>query len=197
MSATDLPQRLQEANANDQFRRRWSPRSMTAAPLAQSDLEQLFEAARWSPSCFNSQPWQFVYAHRDTPVWETMLANLMDVNRAWAKNAGALIAVISRSTYSHNDADAPMHAFDTGSAWMSLALQAQHQGLVTHAMRGFMLADMEAALAVRAPYSIQAMIAVGHQGAAEQLSEPLREREQPSPRLSIAEIAFAGRMPEE
>ena len=46
MSATDLPQRLQEANANDQFRRRWSPRSMTAAPLAQSDLEQLFEAER-------------------------------------------------------------------------------------------------------------------------------------------------------
>jgi nitroreductase len=34
---------------------------------------ELFEAARWAPSAYNSQPWRFLYARRDTPNWERFL----------------------------------------------------------------------------------------------------------------------------
>jgi nitroreductase len=45
---------------------RWSPRSMTGEPLADEDLFPLFEAARWAPSSYNSQPWRFIIARRQT-----------------------------------------------------------------------------------------------------------------------------------
>ena len=37
----------------DQFIRRWSPRSFQVTPLTDEEIQSLFEAARWSPSCFN------------------------------------------------------------------------------------------------------------------------------------------------
>src|SRR5262245_45837478 len=46
---------------------RWSPRAMTGEPLRDDELMPLFEAARWAPSCFNSQLWRFLYARRATP----------------------------------------------------------------------------------------------------------------------------------
>ena len=37
------------------------------------DLHALFEAARWAPSSYNSQPWRFLYARRGTPAFDTFL----------------------------------------------------------------------------------------------------------------------------
>jgi len=65
--SADFSQRTPGAPAHDQFRQRWSPRSMTGQALGLQDLETLCEAGRWSPSCFNSQPWRFIYALPNTP----------------------------------------------------------------------------------------------------------------------------------
>jgi hypothetical protein len=35
---------------------RWSPRVMTCEELADEELMSLFEATRWAPSDYNSQP---------------------------------------------------------------------------------------------------------------------------------------------
>jgi hypothetical protein len=43
---------------------RWSPMAMTGEELADEELMSLFEAARWAPSGYNSQPWRFVYAKK-------------------------------------------------------------------------------------------------------------------------------------
>ena len=51
------------------FLERWSPRAFTDEPIAEPDLLTLLEAARWAPSSFNSQPWRFLYARRDTEHW--------------------------------------------------------------------------------------------------------------------------------
>ncbi len=48
-------QRLQKM-----FLDRWSPRSFLPDPISEEDVATLFEAARWSPSCFNDQPWLFL-----------------------------------------------------------------------------------------------------------------------------------------
>lgn len=45
-------------------------RSMTGEGINDEDLMSLFEAARWTPSSHNNQPWRFVYAKRDTKLWE-------------------------------------------------------------------------------------------------------------------------------
>ena len=45
--------------------RRWSPRAFSGEPVTESQMQSLFEAARWAPSAFNEQPWRFIYAHRE------------------------------------------------------------------------------------------------------------------------------------
>jgi len=48
---------------------RWSPRAMSGETLSDNELNTLFEAARWAPSCFNEQPWNFLYTHSGTEDW--------------------------------------------------------------------------------------------------------------------------------
>ncbi|MDQ1617936.1 MAG: hypothetical protein QOE19_505, partial [Actinomycetota bacterium] len=46
---------------------RWSPRAFdTNATVTDAQMTALLEAARWSPSANNSQPWRFLVARRGT-----------------------------------------------------------------------------------------------------------------------------------
>jgi nitroreductase len=40
------------------FLGRWSPRAFDQSEMPEADLLVMFEAARWAPSAFNSQPWR-------------------------------------------------------------------------------------------------------------------------------------------
>jgi hypothetical protein len=56
--------------------------------------------------------------------------------------------------------------------------------------------DIPTALNLPDNMQIQAMVAVGAVGNKADLPEPLQEREQPSSRKALSELAFAGRMPD-
>ena len=178
------------------FVERWSPRAFADKPVTAEQLNSLFEAARWAPSAYNAQPWRFVYALKGSAEWQSFVELLVPANQAWAQHASALIFVISKTIYEAAGKEPvpfPSHAFDTGSAWVSLALQAHKDGLITHAMGGFDRERAREVLAVPAAYELQAAVAVGYQGDAASLPEALQSREAPSPRLPIEELAFAGR----
>ena len=194
LTNADFSQRSAQATTNDQFRLRWSPRSMTGQALTLAQVQSLCEAGRWAPSCFNSQPWRFIYALPDTPQWQPLLDLLMDANKLWAAKAGALVALVARTHFEANDAPAATHSFDTGSAWMSMALQAQHMGLAAHAMWGFHHDQAADALKLPEYFATQALIAFGHPAPAEALPDPLREREVPSPRKALSKLMFNGAM---
>jgi hypothetical protein len=83
-----------------------------------------FEAARWAPSSYNSQPWRFIYATRDSEHWAQFLGFLNDFNRSWASQAAALVIVLSKSTF------APPGATDDGGAYRQLHLVAVAAGIV-------------------------------------------------------------------
>ncbi len=170
------------------FLTRWSPRALSGKALNRGEVEALVEAARWAPSCFNAQPWRFAYTLAGTASFDALFATLVEGNQAWAQRAGALIAVISRRQYEHNDKPAATHSFDAGAAWMSLALQAQHMGLVSHGMQGFDNSAAREVLKVPDVYDLPALIAVGQPGEVDTLPEAYREREAPSPRKPLTEI---------
>ena len=94
--------RKPEYDVNPVFLNRWSPRAMSGEGISEEDLMSLFEAARWAPSANNNQPWRFVFARRDTPHWQPFLDLLVDLNRAWAFRAAALVVVVSKTTFDHN-----------------------------------------------------------------------------------------------
>ena len=133
--------RVADYAIHPQFTHRWSPRAFTGEAIPEETLLSFFEAARWAPSAYNSQPWRFLYARRDTPNWERYLGLLNEFNRSWAQQASALVLVMSKTTFaapgSSEEKPALWHSFDTGSAWGFLALQASLAGWHTHGMAGF------------------------------------------------------------
>jgi nitroreductase len=177
------------------FPNRWSPRSMTGGHVEKETLMTLFEAARWAPSSNNNQPWRFFYAQRASEAWPRFFNLLVPMNQAWCRNAGALIIMVSKTTFDHSGKPSLTHSFDTGAAWMSLALQGSMLGLVVHGMQGFDYAAAQVTLGLPDGYAVEAMCAVGRPAPAESLPENLREREKPSQRKPMAEIVFEGRFP--
>lgn len=184
--------RKTEYSINPLILNRWSPRAMTGEELSDDELMPLFEAARWAPSSYNGQPWRFIYAKRNTPHWDKLFNLMVEFNQSWAKNAAALVVVVSRKNFEHDESPNVVHSFDSGSAWENLALEAAARGLVTHGMAGFDYEKAKKELKVPDSYKVEAMIAIGKRGKKEELPEQLQEREKPSDRKHLKEIIMEG-----
>jgi nitroreductase len=183
--------RKPEHEIDEIFLNRWSPRAMSGEEISNTDLYSLFEAAKWAPSSNNNQPWRFVYARRNTPSWATFFNLLAEGNQVWAKNAAALVVVISKITFDSNK-PSRTHSYDTGAAWGSLALQGSINGLVVHGMQGFDYDKAKEVLHIPDAYQVEAMIAIGKKGRKEDLPVHLQEWEAPSKRKNLSEIAMEG-----
>ena len=172
---------------NELLRRRWSARSFAATPVAPATLGSLFEAARWSPSAGNGQPWSFIVADktRDPEGFARALATLTESNQAWVQNAPVLIFAITRRIRP----DGKEHSraqFDLGLAVKGLVVEAIELSLNVRQMAGF---DAEA---VRALYQVPAehdpivAIAVGYAAPDPVTPPPVRERK------PLDEFVFSG-----
>jgi nitroreductase len=175
------------------FLDRWSPRAMSGEKLTRAQLMTVLEAARWAPSSYNNQPWRIVYALRETEHWPQLFNLLVEVNQLWARNAGALLLFLSKTTFDFNGKESVTHSYDCGAAWENLALQCTLLGLVCHGMQGFDYERAKKELAIPDGYRVEAMAAIGLPGNPEELPEKLRERESPNDRKRLSEMAFEGR----
>ncbi len=169
---------------------------MSAEPVTDAELFTLFEAARWAPSAGNSQPWHLFYAHRDSAHWPGFLDLLVEANRVWCVNAAVLVVLTSRTVREGTGRPLPTHAYDTGAAWASLALQGSLSGLVVHGMAGFDYARAHRFLRLPDEIEVNAMAAIGRPGRLDDLPESLRARETPSLRKPVSEFVHAGPWPD-
>ena len=174
------------------FLDRWSPRAMTGEAIPEEDLMVLFEAARWAPSSYNNQPWRILYARRDSEHWPLFFDLLVEFNKGWAINAGALVLFISRTHFDFNGELAVTHSFDTGAAWENLALQGSLKGLVVHGMQGFDSDRARTALNIPAGFQVEAMAAIGKPADPATLPEDLRAKEAPSDRRKLEQTICEG-----
>lgn len=173
---------------------RWSPRAFSERAVSREHLASLLEAARWAPSCFNEQPWRFVVAERtDQVAFERLASCLAETNRVWAARAPLLLLSVARTNFTRNDRPNRHAWHDVGLAVGNLLVQATALGLVAHQMAGFDAERARAQLSIPAGFEPVAMIALGHPGDPERLSDELRERElAPRTRKPLAELAFGG-----
>jgi len=175
---------------------RWSPRAFDGSAIPQEDLDVILEAAGWAPSAYNVQPWTFLYARNGDANWDLLLSQLIDFNKGWAKDASAIVYVVSARTSTGPDGKTSpnhSHSFDAGSAWAMATIQALAMGYHTHAMTGIKFGEAEAALGIPDDHRLEAAFVIGRQAAKETLPEFLQEKEAPSGRKPLSEIAKAGK----
>ena len=194
-----MPSRQADYPIDPIFLERWSPRAFDVSAMPEADLLTLFEAARWAPSAFNSQPARFLYARREGPDWALFLDLLIPWNQVWAQSASVLVYFLSDSLPLTDKAGEPAyshsHSFDAGAAWACLALQAARLGYHAHGMTGVDFDRARTELGIPDRFRIEAAAAIGRLGDPATLPEKLRAREAPSGRKPLGELVFAGRFP--
>lgn len=173
---------------------RWSPRSFDGEPLPQADLDVIFEAATLAPSSSNYQPWRFLYAIHGDANWDLFLSLLIPFNQSWAKNAGALIIIVSDEAMRRGETANPnhSHSFDAGAAWAMMALQATAMGYYAHGMTGLEFDRIRSELAIPEGYRVEAGVAIGTKASVDLLPENLQAREFPSGRNPVSAVSAAG-----
>ena len=172
---------------------RRSPRSLDAtAVLANQDLLAILEAARWSASSNNGQPWRFFVGNRGDEVFGQILDSLASFNQGWAHRASALVLVAGIHT---REDGTPNKGFlyDCGLAVAQMVIETHHRGFVAHQMTGFDATKAAENLGVDVSLTPVAVIAIGKQAPANLLQGAMLERETaPRQRKSLEEIVVKG-----
>jgi hypothetical protein len=150
---------------------RMSPRAFSGtAVLTPEHLGSAFEAARWSASSDNTQPWRFVVGFRGDEVFNTIASALAPGNFTWASRVSALVANITRI---ETDEGKPVTygIYDLGQAVAHFSVQATADGLLVHQMGGFDSQALGEALGLDARHRVVTVMAVGLLGGPEDLQE--------------------------
>lgn len=173
--------------------RRWSPRAFQDKEIEPEKLLQLFEAARWSASCANEQPWRFIVGvkgHGQTyqKIWET----LDEGNQVWCKLAPVLLLLVTKKTFERNGKPNAWAEYDLGQAAAHLSIQATAVGLHVHQMAGFNQALARVAFSVSDDYEVKTAMAIGYIGDPDLLPDYLKKREVAErSRKELRELVFS------
>ena len=173
---------------------RWSPRSYDKSyVLTQAELTSILEAGRWAPSANNAQPTRYFVVTREDANHAAIAGTLAGWNQAWAPDASAIILVGVAAANADGVVN-PWAQYDAGQSVAHLSVQAHHLGLHVHQMAGLDVAKAAEILGVPADIQLIVSAVVGKVAPAENLPEPLHEREiAPRSRKALDEVVLYGR----
>ncbi len=174
---------------------RWSPYAFQDRPVDEADLCSLFEAARWSASSYNEQPWSYLVATKDNPSrFHQLLSCLAEGNQLWAKDAPVLALGVTHLKFTHNNEDNRAAVHDLGLATGNLVVEATVRGLCVHQMIGIFPDKARDLFDIPQDYEAWTGMAIGYRGDPLTLPDALKQRDlAPRQRKSLAQFVFSGK----
>ncbi len=175
------------------IKQRWSPRAFSEKPVEEEKLTSLFEAARWSASCFNEQPWRFVVGIKGKgSSYQRIFDCLAEGNQLWCQYAPVLILLCAKKTFTHNQKDNKWAFYDLGQAAAYISFQAMAEGLYVHQMAGFDPQKARNAFNIPDDFVPFTVMALGYLGDPDILPDNLKKSELGSrQRIPMKEIVFS------
>ena len=176
------------------LKQRWSPRAFAEHPVEIEKLLSLWEAARWSASCANQQPWYFIVATKEEKTeYARLLSCLRENNQLWASQAPVLMVSVAKLAFDMNGQPNRYAFHDVGLAVANLIVQATALGLYVHQMAGFYPDKVRELYGVPDDFEPVAGIVLGYPGDPATLSEELQQRElAPRTRKPFESFVFQG-----
>ena len=119
-------------------KKQWIPKSFSDQMVEPEKLRILLEAAKYSPSFKNEQPWNFIIVTtEEADSYNSLLGCLADSNISWVRRAPVLMLSVARLNF-ESDGARNKHAFhDLRQAVSNIALRAKCLGLQLHQIAGF------------------------------------------------------------
>ena len=151
----------------DLLNQRHASRAIDTRPLSETIITEIAEAARLTPSCYNKQPWRYLFLTSSEGLEKGRQA-LTGPNKKWANRAPLLIIGYSRKEDDCVINDGRVyHQFDLGMSAMNLMLSATHHDLVARPMAGFDPAKVKELFDLSAEEEPLIMIAIGYKSSAD------------------------------
>jgi len=148
-------------------------RSLEQVKITKELIRDLARSAQLAPSCFNNQPWRFVFVYEPETL-KDMHAALSPGNE-WAQSASMIIAVFSKKEDDCIIRDREYYQFDSGMGVGFLILRATDLGLVAHPIAGFSPKKTREILGIPEEYQVITLIIVGRHS--EQINPVLSEKQ--------------------
>ena len=152
--------------------RRRAYRDLVPVEITDDLLRELGEAARLAPSCFNNQPWKFVFA-RSPEALAKVHATLKKGNE-WVKGASLIAAAFARKENDCVIKEREYYLFDLGQAVAMMDLRAVELGLATHPIAGFDNEAVRVALGIPEGNLVLTLVIFGKKGPANEEPRPPR-----------------------
>ena len=176
---------------HDLLRKRWSARAFSSRRVEKTKLFSILEAARWTPSSRNEQPWRYIIFTSDNPSRLLEAQSVLLESNSFAKQAPILICAITKKTYTDSLELNRLYFHDLGAANENMFLECFNQGLIMHEMGGFNVKLAREIFNIPDDYEVGIMIAVGYQGTNDSLPEKFKVKNtKPRERKHLSEIAF-------
>lgn len=172
-------------------------RSLDPVVITGEIVERLAAAAQIFCSCFNNQPWRYVFVYGDRALAE--LKGALSKGNEWAHDASMIIAVFSKKEFDCLIKEREYFLFDTGMATAALILTATEMNLVAHPIAGFSETKAKEILAIPPEMRLITLVIVGAHSATvkDVLSDDQKEREVKRPeRLPREKFVFIDRYKE-
>jgi nitroreductase len=173
-------------------------RSLAPAEITEDLIRDLAECASLSASCFNNQPWRYVFVYE--PEVLARMRDVMSKGNEWTFDASMIIAVLSKKDYDCVIRDREYYLFDVGMATAFIILRATELGLVAHPIAGYSPRKTREVLGVPEDMDVVTLVNVGKH--ADEVSPVLSEdqakaeKERPE-RLPFEKFAFLNRYPQD
>ncbi len=165
-------------------------RSLERVNITDDLIKDLAYHASLAPSCYNNQPWRFVFVR--SPQMLSQVFKALPRGNRWATRASLVIAVYSRKEDDCLIREREYFLFDTGLATAFLILRATELGLVAHPIAGYDAQKLKEILNLPEDAVLITLVVVGKHTKEinELLSEKqaIQERERP-PRKPFEEFA--------
>jgi len=142
---------------------RWSPRAFSEKTISDNSLLKLIEAARWSPSASNIQPWHFIIGKKHDATYQKIFETLVEFNQLWAIHAPILILSCGERT-GKDGSENKSFKYDVGQAVAHLTFQAMSDGIYAHQMAGFSKEKAIELLQIPNNFEPLTVIALGYLG---------------------------------
>lgn len=148
-------------------------RSLDPVEITDDLIQDLAACAQLFCSCFNNQPWQYVFV-RDADMLKKM-HDALSTGNEWARAASMIIAVFSKPELDCMIKGRNYYLFDTGMATAAIILRATELGLVAHPIAGYSPRKTKQILGIPDDMEVIALVIVGKHS--DTLSAALSEKQ--------------------
>jgi len=174
------------------IKKRWTTREFDPEKeISHENLALLFEAARWTPSAYNEQPWNFIMVTRhELEQFQKMINLLKEGNKPWASKAFALVLTVASLKTTHSDSDNFHALYDLGASVANLTLQATELNITVNQVGGFYHDKAKDVFHLSENYSPVSILALGYDPDTESFEIRKKERDAARKRKSLCQFVF-------